>query len=128
MNKYDTLIIEAFIYYNVILRNMELVGKVSKGTKMDQIYIPKNRHGLNDGEYVLIKAVQQKEEAKKPYFYNVRELEPLKLKVIDDVFLLVDRNISGYDNIIITGSFLDKGFNFNDLDIIIITDKEINLE
>ena len=33
---------------------MELIGRISKGSKMDQIYIPKNRIGFSAGEYVLI--------------------------------------------------------------------------
>ena len=33
---------------------MEIISRVSKGSKMDQIYIPKNRAGLTIGEYVVI--------------------------------------------------------------------------
>ena len=34
---------------------VELIGKVSKGSKMDQIYIPKNREAIPVGSYVVVK-------------------------------------------------------------------------
>ena len=34
--------------------------------------------------------------------------------------------LSGLGNTIITGSFLEKGFNFNDIDVILIDDKKID--
>ena len=36
---------------------MEIIGKISKGTNMDQIYISKQRDGMPIGEYVLIKPI-----------------------------------------------------------------------
>ena len=68
---------------------MELIAKISKGSNMDQIYIPKNRTGLPIGQYVII-APLEKELAKKqkfkPFFYNVSGLEPLKLEIIESIF------------------------------------------
>jgi hypothetical protein len=104
---------------------MELIGKISKGTKMDQIYIKKNREGFEIGDYVLIKPVKEEHQKKEDYFfYNVKKLEGLKIKIIEEVFNIVEK-ILNYDNILIAGSFLEKGYNFNDLDIIIITKEKI---
>ena len=49
---------------------MEIISKISKGTKMDQIYIPKNRPGLDIGTYVKIIPIEEK-IIKRPYFYNI---------------------------------------------------------
>lgn len=122
---------ERFLYYYVILRNMvELISKVSKGSKMDQIYIPKIRTNFEVGSCVLIKPLDEIIEQKakeKPYFYNIDKLEPVKLWVIDRIFDVLDKLIYKYDNIIITGSFLDEGFGFNDIDLIFITSEKIDL-
>ena len=109
---------------------MDIIAKISKGTKMDQIYIPKNRIGLENGSYVVIRPATSQPELKKekkPYFYNIPSIEPTKLKIINELFSIIDRLIEN-ENIIITGSFLEKGFHFNDIDIIIITDKKYDIQ
>jgi len=103
---------------------MEIISRVSKGSKMDQIYIPKNRIGLSIGTYVKIKPVQKIKLSKKLYYHNLNYLEPLKTKTIQEITSII--NNYNPQNIIITGSFLEKGFNFNDIDILIINDKNIN--
>jgi len=109
---------------------VELISRVSKGSKMDQIYIPKNRPGLNIGSFVLIKQIQESknEKLKKEefYFYNVRYLEPIKVEIIKRLSTTIEKNLENCENIIITGSFLEKGFHFNDVDILIITEKKFN--
>lgn len=114
---------------------MEMISRISKGSKMDQIYLPKNRQGFSAGQYVVISLLktktknqlQEKKQIFKPYFYNVKNLEPLKLSIIYQIFSIVES--INPENIIITGSFLEKGFNFNDIDILIITEKKnINLK
>src|SRR3989338_9655760 len=106
---------------------MELISKVSKGSKMDQIYIPKNRLGLEIGSHVIIKPFEIKERkfSEKLYFYNVKSLEPLKLDIINKIINTIDNYLKDYQNVIITGSFLDEGFNFNDIDIIILSEEKI---
>ena len=97
---------------------VELIGKVSKGSKMDQIYIPKNRESIPVGSYVVVKLLTTEKQEIKPYFYNV-SIEPIKVEIIKNIMQIIDKNTSN-ENIIITGSFLEKGFQFNDIDIIII--------
>ncbi|MBI4918830.1 hypothetical protein HY837_02795 [archaeon] len=107
---------------------VELIAKISKGSKMDQIYIPKNRSGLQVGNYVVIKPLLKEIPKKTLYFYNAENIEPIKINIINQVFLIIENNIEFYDNIIITGSFLEKGFNFNDLDILIISKEKIDAD
>lgn len=82
---------------------------------MDQIYISKKRYGLEVGSYVAITSVLKKPTIKS-YYYHIKKLEPIKVQVINDLFNF----LSNAENVIIAGSFLEKGFNANDIDIIII--------
>ena len=101
---------------------MVIVGKVSKGTLMDQIYIPKERPlGFELGAPVVIKPLAEEEEIK-PVYFNVSNLEPVKVMIIQKIF----NEMSSLDNVIVTGSFLDRGFQFNDIDVILIDDKKIS--
>ncbi len=104
---------------------MELISKVSKGSKMDQVYLPKNRNGFNIGDYVILKPLEEKKFIKKPYFYDVKNIEPIKLEIIKEIISIID-SLATNENIIISGSFLDKGFNFRDIDVIIIGEDKVD--
>ena len=106
---------------------MELISKVSKGSKMDQIYIPKNRVGFDIGNYVIIKPLTEKKLLGNLYFYGIKLIEPIKLGLVREVMGVIESNIEKYENIIVTGSFLDEGFQFNDIDIIIISEYNANM-
>ena len=105
---------------------MELIAKISKGSNMDQIYLPKNRSGLNVGSYVIVKPIETKKFQEKSYFYGVKGIEPIKIGAVNEIMNIASHNIAGYENIFITGSFLEEGFCFNDVDILIVSDKNIN--
>ena len=104
---------------------VELISKVSKGSKMDQIYIPKNRSGFGVGSYVIITCVEKKPTSEKPFFYNIDYIEPVKIEIIHKIFSIINKNVLNYENIIIVGSFVDTGFKFNDIDIMLITDENL---
>jgi len=101
----------------------ELVKKISKGTRFNQIYLQKSEGlGFESGKTVIIRALADAIAKELPIFeYNVK-LNSLKKEIVKTIFKIIDNNGS-YDNIIITGSFLDEGFNFEDIDIIIINPK-----
>lgn len=101
---------------------MVIVGKISKGTLMDQVYIPKERPmGFELGAHVVIKPLAEEDEIK-PVYFNVSNLEPLKVMIIEKIF----SELSDIENVIITGSFLERGFQFNDIDVILINDRKID--
>jgi len=104
---------------------MVIIGRVSKGSRMDQVYIPKNRSELSIGSLVILKPLEEKKGIVKPYLYNIKVIEPIKLEIIKRIFNIIE-DLTDNENIIITGSFLDKGFHFNDIDVVIIIDKKIN--
>lgn len=125
------MINERFKYNYVLLRNMDIIGRISKGTKMDQIYIPKIRTGLSPGDYVVITPLNKKitsETKEKFYFYNVKNIEPLKLIIVDNIFSIIEKKIKDYENIIITGSFLETSSDFKDIDIILIGNEKFDVK
>ena len=105
---------------------MGIIARISLGSKMDQIYLPKNRFGLKPGSYVLVKELSHAHEKEKLFLYNIKKIEKIKIIIIEQIF----KTLSNYDfeNIIITGSFLEEGFNFNDMDIILICNENIDIE
>ncbi|HII16186.1 MAG TPA: hypothetical protein HA362_07830 [Nanoarchaeota archaeon] len=93
----------------------EIIARVSRGSRMDQVYLPKNRaSALGVGEYVVIAPALRKEQIT-PYYYNAGHIEPIKAEIIQGIL-----SNSEAENIIIAGSFLEKGFCFEDIDIIVI--------
>lgn len=91
---------------------------------MDQIYIPKNRDGFAQGTFVLIRPIK-KPSSEKLFFYNLPKLEPIKISIIKQAFQTIEKAVD-FENIFITGSFLEPGFKFNDIDILIISEKKLN--
>ncbi len=102
---------------------MDIISKISRGSRMDQVYIPKKRIGLPVGAYVLVTPLKAKKEDIAPYFYNIKDLDPIKISLIKEIFETISKNAE-CENIIVTGSFLEKGFRFNDIDILIIAQKK----
>lgn len=101
---------------------MEIIAKVSKGSLMDQIYIPKNREGMEAGSYVVVTPLMKKiKQESSLYFYKTEELSEIKIILLKKIVSLIGSYLREYQNIIIAGSILEQGFNFNDIDIIIVT-------
>jgi len=105
---------------------VRLIKKVSKGTRFNQIYLQKNEAGFGPGETVVISPITDIIDQELPIFeYNIK-LSSLKKEIVKKIFKIID-DLGSYGNILITGSFLDEGFNFEDMDIVII-DPKINKE
>jgi predicted nucleotidyltransferase len=101
---------------------MVLVAKISRGTRMDQVYLPKERGpGLEVGTAVLVEPVRGK-AAIRPFYYNVKKLEPIKVAILETIFSYLE----SFENVIVAGSFLEEGFNFDDVDIIVVTREKAN--
>jgi len=100
---------------------VKLVSKVSKGTRMDQVYLPKLRPpGFSVGDFVEIVPTKRK---KRSFFtHGVSSLETIKNLVKDELFDYFEQ----IDNVIITGSFLEQGFKFNDVDVVLVNNTKID--
>lgn len=101
---------------------MELIRKISMGSRMNQIYIPKEKIGFNAGAYVVIKPIATSEITGRLFSYGSLHLSSLKTKIAEQIFRIILR-VAEVENIFIVGSFLEEGYNFNDIDIIIIAGK-----
>ena len=94
---------------------------------MDQIYIPKQRAmGFEVGTAVLIEPALQKVSGKpKLNYYHVERLAPIKIAVIERIFEYFEQ-VANVDNVLVAGSFLEPGFEFQDIDIVVLTEKSVN--
>lgn len=104
-----------------------LVSKISKGSKMDQIYVPKERApGFEAGTLVVIEpALRKAIEKPKPYYYDIEYLEPIKVAIVERIFEYFDR-MTEVDNVLVAGSFLEPGFKFEDVDVVAIGDNKMD--
>lgn len=106
-----------------------LVSKISKGSRMDQIYIPRERApGLEVGTAVLVEPVAERAVQKqklKLYYYNVKSLEPVKVAILEKLFEHFEQ-VPEVENVLVAGSFLEPGFAFEDMDILVISDRKID--
>ena len=105
-----------------------IVKKISKGSRFNQIYLQKNEGvGFEPGKSVVVRPLETV-LVKEPLIveYNVK-LESLKKEIVRIVFKLVN-NEGDYDNVLITGSFLERGFHFEDIVIVILNPRNVNRE
>ncbi len=99
-----------------------LTGTISKGSVMDQIYVPKIRApGFEKGVTVAITPLQSK-AITEIYCYHVQHLEPIKKVMVDEIFSYFEH----VDNVLVAGSFLEEGFEFQDIDTVVLTEKSID--
>ena len=93
---------------------------------MDQVYLPKNRPSMPTGSYVILKSIDNLTPNKiNLTFHGIKYLEPIKLEILNRIIKVIKQNTQDYQNIIITGSFLNKGFSFNDIDILVISNVQL---
>jgi len=94
--------------------------KVSKGSKFNQIYIPKEMERIVEvGDLVQIKLLEKHKEL---YYKNQKKLPDFKEYLIKNIFSDLQR-FNEIKTIFVVGSFLYETI-YNDIDIIIIIDKE----
>lgn len=99
--------------------------KVSKGSRFNQIYIPKEMQGIFEaGDLVEVKLLEKKE---KLYYSdnlkNLHKLSDFKENIIKQVFSLLEK-FKEIKQIFIVGSFLIGKTEYDDIDIILISDKK----
>lgn len=92
---------------------------------MDQIYLPRQREGFPVGSFVEISPVIPVQKVESLAFYNTQNIEPIKLHMIKEMFRIIEEH-NNVENVIVAGSFFNEGFHFNDIDVIVISDKDID--
>lgn len=101
---------------------MEIIfkKKVSKGSKFNQVYIPREMENIVEvGDLVQVRLLKKKTEL---YYKNQKKLSNFKEYLITNIFSNLQR-FNEIKAIFIVGSFLHEDI-YNDIDIIIISNKE----
>lgn len=94
--------------------------KVSKGSKFNQIYIPKEMGDIVEvGDIVQVRLLEKHKEL---YYKNQKKLPDFKEYLIKKVFSDLQK-FKEIKTILVVGSFLYETI-YNDIDIILIADKE----
>ncbi|MCX6748174.1 MAG: hypothetical protein NT076_01070 [Candidatus Pacearchaeota archaeon] len=100
----------------------KFVHNVSKGSRFNQIYIPKEmKREFEVGDLVEVKLLKKKTRL---FFYNVREISKFKESLIREIFALLPSKI---EQAFISGSFLIQS-DYNDIDLIVIFNKSLEGE
>lgn len=97
---------------------------VSKGSRFNQIYVPKNMETLVEvGDEVEVSLI--KKHAELHYSKGLKKVSKFKESLIKGIFSFLG-NIEGISRIFIVGSFLTEKISYNDIDIVLVADKISN--
>ena len=109
-----------------MVQEEKFIHKISKGSRFNQIYIPKEMNGVFEiGDVVEIKLLSKKEI----FYYskNLKKLSNYKEKLVKEIFSFLS-DFSDIKHIFIIGSFLTNKIDYNDVDILLISNKNIEIE
>ncbi len=95
---------------------MEFVHKISKGSRYNQIYVPKEIEGFEAGDTVKVTLLKKKT---KIYTSENFKLGEIKKNIIKKILKLLDKYKK---QVFIVGSFLFKKADYRDIDVIVIGD------
>jgi len=102
----------------------KFIHQVSKGSRFNQIYIPKSvEKEFEVGDIVEVRLL--KKENKLYYSQNLKKLSEFKENLIKQIFTFLSK-FREIKQIFIFGSFLTKKLDYNDIDILVIVNKEDN--
>ena len=105
---------------------MKFIHKVSKGTRFNQIYIPKNMEiNFQAGDMVEVTLLEKKISIN--YSKDLKNLSEFKEELIKNIFSELDK-FREIKQIFFIGSFLTQKQDYNDIDIILISEKNIEKE
>ncbi|MCX6750573.1 MAG: hypothetical protein NTZ83_03885 [Candidatus Pacearchaeota archaeon] len=105
------------------MEKIKFIHRVSKGTRFNQIYIPREMQTKFEPGYLV--EVTLLEQGSVYYSPNLQEISKFKQELIKNIFLEL-KKYKEISQIFVIGSFLTQKQDFNDIDIILITDKADN--
>lgn len=100
--------------------------KVSKGSRFNQVYVPKSVSRLIEvGDLVEVRLLEKHKEL----YYGKKQprLGWFKENMIKEIFNFLNKKVR-CGGIFVVGSFLTKAYGFNDLDLAILGDKDIDVK
>ena len=99
---------------------MKFTHKVSKGSRFNQIYIPQEfKEYFEVGDIIEVKLLKKNNEL---HFSRKIQLSDFKKKIIKEIFNCLNE-FKEIKQVFVFGSFLTKKVDYNDIDIMIISDK-----
>jgi predicted nucleotidyltransferase len=108
------------------MEKLKFIHKVSKGARFNQIYIPKNMElNFQSGDIVEVTLIEKKSSIH--YSSNLIKLGEFKENLIKNIFSELDK-FREIKQIFIIGSFLTQKQDYNDIDIILISEKNLEKE
>src|SRR3989344_2132170 len=103
------------------MNELKFTHKISKGSRYNQIYVPLQfENDFEVGDLVEVRLLRRQE--KLFYSKDIKKLGEFKEKIIKDVFNFLEK-YKEIEQIYIFGSFLFKREDYNDIDLLIISDK-----
>ncbi len=103
---------------------VKFIKNVSKGSRFNQVYIPKDMENLIEvGDEVEVRLV--KKSSSLYYPKNLKKMSEFKESLIRGIFSFFIENFD-IVAVFVVGSFLTEKVNYNDIDIVLVTDKKIN--
>ena len=101
---------------------IKFIHKVTKGSRFNQIYIPKEAElEFEVGDLVEVKLLQKKIQLY--YSKKLHKLSEFKEKLIRDIFIFLSE-FKEIEQVFVLGSFLTKEIDYNDIDILVISNKQ----
>ena len=100
----------------------KFLHKVSKGSRFNQIYIPKEKEKeFEVGDTVEVRLI--KKDSKLNYSEHLSKLSEFKENLIKQIFSFLSK-YKEIKQVFIFGSFLTKKLDYKDIDILVLVDKE----
>lgn len=105
------------------MEKIRFIHKVSKGSRFNQIYVPKEMETCFEaGDLVEVTLLNKKTSLY--HSENLKNLNSFKEKLIKEIFSSLSQ-FKEIKQIFIVGSFLTQKSDYNDIDIILISEKII---
>jgi len=99
---------------------------VSKGSRFNQIYVPKDmENSIEVGDEVEVRLVRKC--VRLHYSKGLKKLSEFKENLIKEIFYFLNE-VANFDLVFVVGSFLTEKISYNDIDIVLITQKKENIE
>ena len=108
------------------MEKIKFIHRVSKGSRFNQIYVPKEmEHEFQSGDLVEVTLIEKKSSIY--YSSDLINLSEFKENLIKNIFFELNK-FKDIKQIFIIGSFLTQKQDYNDIDIILISEKNIEKE
>lgn len=108
------------------MEKIKFVHKVSKGSRFNQIYVPKEmEHYFHSGDLVEVTLIEKSISVH--YSKTLAKLSDFKENLIKNIFSELNK-FREIKQIFIIGSFLTQKQDYNDIDIVLISKKDLEKE